>query len=44
VSAECFVFIPYWINYLIEIAVGIVGFVWNHLEHPGAILKHQGKA
>lgn len=25
----------------IEVAVGIVGLLGNHFEHPGAILKHQ---
>ena len=25
---------------IFEIAHGIVGLVWNHLEHPGTVLKH----
>lgn len=42
-GGEDSVFMANGVNNFIEVAVGIVGLLRNHFEHPGTILKHQRK-
>ena len=42
-GGEDSVFMANGVNYFVEVAVGIVGLLGNHFEHPGTILKHQGE-
>ena len=40
-GGEDSVFMANGVNNFIEVAVGIVGLLRNHFEHPGTILEHQ---